>query len=45
MKKLLVSLAMAALAAPMFAQSAPARIAVIDVNKVLHELSPGKDRV
>jgi len=35
MKKLLISLAVAALAAPMFAQSAPARLAVIDVNKVL----------
>jgi outer membrane protein len=42
MKKLLVSLAVAALAAPMFAQSAPARVAVIDVNKVLMSSAPGK---
>lgn len=42
MKKFLVSLAVAALAAPMFAQSAPARIAVIDVNKVLMSSAPGK---
>ena len=42
MKKFLVSLAMAALAAPMFAQSAPARVAVIDVNKVLMSSAPGK---
>ena len=42
MKKFLVSLAVAALAVPMFAQSAPARIAVIDVNKVLMSSGPGK---
>ena len=42
MKKFLVSLAVAALAAPMFAQSAPARLAVIDVNKVLMSSAPGK---
>jgi Skp family chaperone for outer membrane proteins len=42
MKKLLISLAVAALAAPMFAQSAPARFAVIDVNKVLMSSAPGK---
>jgi outer membrane protein len=42
MKKFLVSLAVAALAAPMFAQSAPARVAVIDVNKVLMSSAPGK---
>jgi outer membrane protein len=42
MKKFLVSLAVTALAAPMFAQSAPARIAVIDVNKVLMSSGPGK---
>lgn len=42
MKKFLVSLAMATLAAPLFAQSAPARVAVIDVNKVLMSSAPGK---
>ncbi len=42
MKKFLVTLAVTALAAPMFAQSAPARIAVIDVNKVLMSSAPGK---
>ncbi|MBV8543152.1 MAG: OmpH family outer membrane protein [Acidobacteria bacterium] len=43
MKKVLISLAVAALAAPMFAQSAaPARVAVVDVNKVLMSSAPGK---
>jgi len=42
MKKFLVSLAVAALAVPMFAQSAPARVAVIDVNKVLMNSTAGK---
>ena len=42
MKKFLVSLALAALAVPTFAQSAPARVAVIDVNKVLMSSSAGK---
>jgi outer membrane protein len=42
MKKLIVSLAVAALAAPMFAQTAPQRIAVIDVQKVLSQSSAGK---
>lgn len=42
MKKFLVSVAMAALAAPMFAQNAPARIAVIDVQKVLTQSTAGK---
>jgi outer membrane protein len=42
MKKFLVSLAVAALALPTFAQSAPARVAVIDVNKVLMNSSAGK---
>lgn len=42
MKKFLVSLAVAALAVPTFAQSAPARVAVIDVNKVLMSSSAGK---
>jgi outer membrane protein len=42
MKKLLVSVAVAALAAPMFAQTAPARVAVIDVQKVLSQSAAGK---
>jgi outer membrane protein len=42
MKKFLVSVAVAALAAPMFAQTTPARVAVIDVNKVLTQSSAGK---
>jgi outer membrane protein len=42
MKKLLISLAMTALATPIFAQSPPARIAVVDVNKVLMSSAPGK---
>ena len=42
MKKLLVSVAVAALAAPMFAQTAPARVAVIDVQKVLAQSAAGK---
>ena len=42
MKKFLVSLAVAALALPTFAQSAPARVAVIDVNKVLMNSAAGK---
>jgi outer membrane protein len=42
MKKFLVTVAVAALAAPMFAQNAPARVAVIDVQKVLTQSSSGK---
>ena len=42
MKKFLVPVALAALAAPMFAQTTPARIAVIDVNKVLTSSAAGK---
>jgi outer membrane protein len=43
MKKLLVTLAVAALAAPMFAQNTTAaRVAVVDVNKVLMSSPPGK---
>jgi outer membrane protein len=43
MKKVLVSIAMAALAAPLFAQtSVPARVAVIDVQKVLTTSTAGK---
>jgi outer membrane protein len=42
MKKFLISVAVAALAAPMFAQNAPARVAVIDVQKVLTQSTAGK---
>jgi outer membrane protein len=42
MKKFMISIAVAALAAPMFAQSAPQRFAVIDVQKVLTQSSAGK---
>ena len=42
MKKFLVSVAVAAMAAPMFAQSAPAKVAVIDVQKVLTTSTAGK---
>jgi len=42
MKKFLISIAVAALAAPMFAQSTPARVAVIDVQKVLTQSTAGK---
>ena len=42
MKKFLVSVAVAALAAPMFAQTTPARVAVVGVNKVLTQSGGGK---
>ncbi len=42
MKKFLVTVAVAALATPMFAQSAPQRVAVIDVQKVLTQSTAGK---
>jgi outer membrane protein len=43
MKKFLVTVAMAALASPMFAQnSAPQRVAVIDVQRVLQQSVAGK---
>lgn len=42
MKKFLVAVAVTALAAPMFAQNTPARIAVIDVQKVLTQSTAGK---
>jgi outer membrane protein len=42
MKKFLISVAVAALAAPMFAQTAPARVAVIDVQRVLGTSAAGK---
>jgi outer membrane protein len=42
MKKFLISMAVAALAAPMFAQSTPARVAVVDVQKVLTQSTAGK---
>ena len=42
MKKFLVTVAVAALATPVFAQNAPARVAVIDVQKVLTQSTAGK---
>ena len=42
MKKLLITVVAAALAAPMFAQTAPARVAVIDVQRVLANSAAGK---
>lgn len=42
MKKFLISIAVAALAAPMFAQTTPARVAVVDVQKVLTQSTAGK---
>jgi len=42
MKKILVTLAVAALAIPAFAQGAPQRMAVIDVQKVLQSSTAGK---
>jgi outer membrane protein len=42
MKKFLVTVAVAALATPMFAQSAPQRIAVINVQQVLTQSTAGK---
>ena len=42
MKKFLISVAALALAAPMFGQSQPARLAVIDVQKVLTQSTAGK---
>jgi outer membrane protein len=42
MKKFIVAVAAAALAAPMFAQTPPARVAVIDVQKVLTSSAAGK---
>src|SRR5471032_2418309 len=42
MKKFLVTVIAAALAAPMFAQTAPARVAVIDVQRVLANSAAGK---
>ena len=42
MKKFLISIAAAALAAPLFAQTAPARVAVIDVQRVLTTSTAGK---
>jgi outer membrane protein len=42
MKKVLLTMAVAALATPMFAQSAPSRVAVIDVQKVLQSSNAGK---
>jgi outer membrane protein len=42
MKKFLVSIAVVALAAPMFAQGTPGRVAVVDVQKVLTQSVAGK---
>ena len=42
MKKFLISVAVAALALPAFAQNTPARVAVIDVQKVLTQSTAGK---
>ena len=42
MKKFLVTLAVAALATPMLAQSAPSRVAIVDVQKVLGQSAAGK---
>jgi outer membrane protein len=42
MKKFLVSIAMVAMAAPTFAQNAPGRVAVVDVQKVLTQSVAGK---
>lgn len=42
MKKFLVAVAVAAMATPMFAQTAPAKVAVINVQKVLAESAAGK---
>ena len=42
MKKFLISIAALALAAPMFAQNTPARVAVVDVQKVLTQSTAGK---
>ena len=42
MKKFLVSVVVAALAIPAFAQNAPARVAVIDVQRVLATSTAGK---
>ena len=42
MKKILITVAMAALAAPVFAQTAPARVAVIEVQRVLQTSTAGK---
>jgi outer membrane protein len=42
MKKFLISVAVAALALPVLAQNTPARVAVIDVQKVLTQSTAGK---
>ena len=42
MKKFLIAVAVAALAVPAFAQTQPARLAVIDVQRVLASSSAGK---
>ena len=42
MKKFFLTIAAVTLAAPMFAQSAPQRVAVVDVQRVLTTSTPGK---
>jgi outer membrane protein len=42
MKKFFLTIAAVTLAAPMFAQSAPQRVAVVDVQRVLTTSNPGK---
>jgi outer membrane protein len=42
MKKFVISIAVAALAMPVFAQTQPAKVAVIDVQKVLTQSTAGK---
>ena len=42
MKKFLVAVAVTALSVPLFAQTTPARVAVIDVQKVLTQSTAGK---
>ena len=42
MKKFIVTVAMATLAVPALAQTAPQRVAVVDVQKVLTQSAPGK---
>lgn len=45
MKKFLISVAVAALATPMFSQAPPGRFAIIDVNRVLTTSTAGKQAV
>lgn len=45
MKKFAIAVALAAFASPMFAQTTPARVAIIDVQKVLTQSTAGKAMV